>query len=758
MNGRKYIMQQKLKKDTEIFNKKLNLSKNIDFFTTQIKNFSEQITDYKTKKYISSKHEENTEDLLKYYFAELNLKIFPDSYKKNYGNENIMTNLSNLKLISNLQEMKKNMLNNDKKNLEDNSKDIVYYLEQMRKIQIKKQLKQDIYRLELYEIKRKEYEEISEIIPQLLNNVEKFKIFLRKNKFLYEQILKQNKILEKILQKQKDIYNKLKQEEVIFEKNNGKKKIKIDIDDIYNNKKLIRNIRSLSEENLQFINYQSENYYEKNFGEKENKKPKSIHSLLFDNPKFIGYKSPMSFLKHNKMITKKLLKKYKPINPYNYLNIFSNNKKFDSIGEFIENFNFINNKKISFYTLNSDKTTTTKFKTNTISSNISSKKKKQKHRLFSSKLNDEDNHNTIISLRDFLIDLIEQQKRLIKEIENKKAEEIRSHNQIKTFISDYSTADVRSYASDFCNMVKESSGNTEQFLFYTDPHLAAQNGRYQTEIMLDRVYDDINFIEKAYNSAPLSFFLCGGDWLGNSDTKSQAAEKLAYIDGFMRKKIKNYVPIIGNHDTNYQGYASADSSTRDGRIGDTVLKNFWQKYREERRAYYLYKAPTCNIYIFDTGTENEALGSYQNEQLTWFANSLMEDESLHIVIAMHIFYPNTISSGVIQPLTDKALLIAQAYNARTSIEVNGQMYNFNIAGRENKVSFCIAGHTHRDTSGVLHDIPFIVAMDGTAQGAAEEGWSTDRLCTFDMCLVDWDEKKLRTKRVGYGDDRTITVL
>ena len=198
----------------------------------------------------------------------------------------------------------------------------------------------------------------------------------------------------------------------------------------------MRNIRSLSEENLQFINYQSENYYEKNFGEKENKKPKSIHSLLFDNPKFIGYKSPMSFLKHNKMITKKLLKKYKPINPYNYLNIFSNNKKFDSIGEFIENFNSINNKKISFYTLNSDKTTTTKFKTNTISSNISSKKKKQKHRLFSSKLNDEDNHNTIISLRDFLIDLIEQQKRLIKEIENKKAEEIRSHNQIKTFISD----------------------------------------------------------------------------------------------------------------------------------------------------------------------------------------------------------------------------------------------------------------------------------------------------------------------------------
>lgn len=442
MNGRKYIMQQKLKKDTKIFNKKLNLSKNIDFFKSQIKNFSEQINDYATKKYISSKHEENIEDLLKYYYAELNFKMYPDSYKKNYGKENIKTNLSNLKLISNLQKLKKNMLNKDKKNLEDYSKDIVYYLEQIRQRQIKKQLKQDLYRLELYEINRKEYEEINEIIPELINKVEKLKIFLRKNKILYEQILKQNKILEKMLEKQKDIYNKLKEEEIVFEKNNRNKKLKIDldididIDDIYINKKILGNVRSFSEENLEFINYKSDNYYEKNFEEKKNNKPKSIHSLLYDNPKFIGYKSPMSFLKQNKMKTEKILKKFKPINPYNYLNIFSNNKKFDSIGEFIENFNSINNKKISFYTLNSDKTTTTKFKTNTNSSNLSSKKKKQNKRLFSSKINMEDSPNTIILLRDYLIDLIEQQKNIIKEIENKKAEEIRSHNQIKTFISD----------------------------------------------------------------------------------------------------------------------------------------------------------------------------------------------------------------------------------------------------------------------------------------------------------------------------------
>ena len=219
-------------------------------------------------------------------------------------------------------------------------------------------------------------------------------------------------------------------------------------------------------------------------------------------------------------------------------------------------------------------------------------------------------------------------------------------------------------------MVLNSSGNIEQFLFYTDPHITIQTGS-NTGIMMDRAYHDINFIEAIYNSSPMSFFLCGGDWLGNSDLKSNAAEKLAYVDGFMRKKIKNYVPIIGNHDTNYQGYESESSQTRDGRISDFILKDIWQKFREEQKAYYLYKAPTCNIYIFDTGIESEAVGIYQNEQLTWFANSLLNDTSAHIVVSMHIFYPGTIASGVIQPITDKILLISQAYNARSTIEVDG---------------------------------------------------------------------------------------
>ena len=449
MDVRKYLMQQKLKKDKETFKEKLHLSIDIDFFTNQIKSLSSQITELKTKKNISTKHQENKVGLLKSYIEELNLKMYPDSFKKSFANENIRLHVSNLKLLSNLQDMKNNMLSDDKKTLEDNSKDIVYYIDQVRRNKIKQQIKQDFYSLEFYKIKRKEFEEINGIIPELLNKIEKFKIFLRHNKFLYEQILKQNKILEKMLEKQRKIYYELKNEEKIFQNNDGKKINSEDICKRSNDKKIFENIRSLSEENFQFINYNCKNYYEKHIEDKNNNKSKVIQSLLLSSPKFIGYKSEKSFLKRNKMENRKIIKHYKPINPYNFLNIFSINKRYDSLGEFIDNFSSINSKfifkiifikmlifnckKLSFYTLNSDKTTT---KMNTISSDFSSKTKKHKNKLFSSKFNSKKDSNKILIFIDYINGLISQQKSLTKYITNKISEEIRTNNQIKTFISE----------------------------------------------------------------------------------------------------------------------------------------------------------------------------------------------------------------------------------------------------------------------------------------------------------------------------------
>lgn len=312
-----------------------------------------------------------------------------------------------------------------------------------------------------------------------------------------------------------------------------------------------------------------------------------------------------------------------------------------------------------------------------------------------------------------------------------------------TFVSDYTTQDYMTAVDDFNEIVLSSSGNNEQFLFFTDPHLAVQSGGGKG--MTDVTYGYINLLNAIYNAAPVSFFVDGGDWLGNSDTPDVAVSKLTFIDGFMRKKIKNYLPINGNHDTNYQGKATSESEIYTGRIDNVLLAKLRNKFRYENRMYYHFSAPTSSWYIFDTGIENESLDTYQNEQLSWFASSLLTDTAEHIVIAMHILiYGHTVEE--MQPLTNRVLEIAEAYNARQSITVDEQTYNYSAG--TGTVSFCITGHLHEDWTGMVHNIPCIITTN--AQSGSK--------LTFDLCLADWTNKKLKLKRVGSGSDREVTIL
>lgn len=313
----------------------------------------------------------------------------------------------------------------------------------------------------------------------------------------------------------------------------------------------------------------------------------------------------------------------------------------------------------------------------------------------------------------------------------------------RTFISDYNSQPFTSYAKRYNSKILETSGNNEQFLFFTDPHLAIQSGG--AEGMKEITIPVVNFMQAVYNASPFSFCMCGGDWLGNSDTPDVASSKLTYIDGFMRKKFSNYLPINGNHDTNYQGKETAESEVGTGRIENGVLKEFTLKFRDENRMYYAYNAPTSRVYVFDTGTENETISAYQNEQLSWFATRLLSDNTEHIIIALHIIYPSIVG-GTVQPITEKILQIAQAYNNRSTITINGVSYDY--ASVTGKVSFCISGHTHSDYTATINDIPCIITTQTIVSG----------VCTFDMCIADWTNKKLHLLRVGNGSDRTVNIL
>lgn len=285
----------------------------------------------------------------------------------------------------------------------------------------------------------------------------------------------------------------------------------------------------------------------------------------------------------------------------------------------------------------------------------------------------------------------------------------------------------------------------ETFLFFTDPHLL-EGSAWQ-----NRCYEYMSQIQKYYNSVPMNFCLCGGDWLGNADLPAEATFKMCYIDGFMHSKFRDCYMLVGNHDTNYQGKKDAGSANFTTRLSEQSIADLW--YRDTGRAYYRFDGCHSRFYCFDTGKENQPLawyGNYGMNQAKWFAESLQTDDSQHIVMSAHIFYNNydaSASTNVIHPLTVKIFDIAQAYNARGTITVGGTTYDF--TGRTGKVEYFIGGHTHADLNGVLNGIPWVLTTwvrDNRASAA-----------TFDLCMADYGNHVLHMVRVGGGSSRDISL-
>ena len=262
----------------------------------------------------------------------------------------------------------------------------------------------------------------------------------------------------------------------------------------------------------------------------------------------------------------------------------------------------------------------------------------------------------------------------------------------------------------------------------------------------DGCKETIAQIQKIYNSTPTTFCLCGGDWLGHSDLPDEACYKLGFINAFMKSMFDNCYMLLGNHDTNYQGRKDIESSPWTTKLSKQAYTNLW--YRNEGKTYFSFKGSNTVFYCFDSGAENEPLSARDGcgfEQLKWFAESLQINDSAHIALSMHMVYPFSIEKGV-QPLAQAIFDVAEAFNERSEIDVNGVIYDFsNAFGR---VEFMISGHTHFDANTVICGIPCIVSVHTSALIGSP---------TLDLVFVDYDKREVKLIRIGYGENRTISL-
>lgn len=278
----------------------------------------------------------------------------------------------------------------------------------------------------------------------------------------------------------------------------------------------------------------------------------------------------------------------------------------------------------------------------------------------------------------------------------------------------------------------------ESFLFFTDPHLC-EGTDWETEF---QTYKD--YLEGVYASTPATFALCGGDWLGNSDTVEQACFKLAFIDKQMHSIFDRYYPMVGNHDTNYQGKLQEGDANYTGQLSTQTIKNLW--FRDQGKAYYRFQGEHTDFLVLDSGLDNRtSLDAYDTEQLIWMCNELITSPAENMAVALHIYYDNGTADENIAPLARAMSDIAGAFNARTSYNLSDRTFDF--SGASGKIRFILAGHRHGDTLTTAQGIPLVVTAD-TRHGGQP---------TFELVLVDYDNNKLSLTRVGSGVTRTADI-
>ena len=285
----------------------------------------------------------------------------------------------------------------------------------------------------------------------------------------------------------------------------------------------------------------------------------------------------------------------------------------------------------------------------------------------------------------------------------------------------------------------KNAQNALSFLFFTDPHISNIG-----EGFFDSYMTMMKKIQQFYQSLPIDFVLSGGDWLNSSDTPEIACYKLGNIKQQLRTRLLPCYQMLGNHDTNYQGTIALSQNAINALIFNDFGESF---YRVERH--------NCALYLFDSGTDGRtSLSSYDKEQLDWFAKSLAEEQKDNIVIASHIIIEGSQGSSHLSPFATAIEQIAEAYNNRGSVTIDGVAYVFTGVTGNGRIRCFIGGHTHYDYVNTEEAIPIFITLNAIA---TNELSSENPNIRFDMILIDFDEGKLHAIRVGDGENRTMNL-
>lgn len=298
-------------------------------------------------------------------------------------------------------------------------------------------------------------------------------------------------------------------------------------------------------------------------------------------------------------------------------------------------------------------------------------------------------------------------------------------------------------AIDFFKRIEESigpSGQYEKFIFFTDPHLSDVEG--------DELRECLHDIKYCYDKLQMNFCICGGDWLNSGDSPKDAIFKLSQIDNTCEELFgeDTYLPVLGNHDTNYQGVDEAFNENS-GILRQDLIDSVF--FNNQIGSFYSYSSLYSTIIVFDTGIDwTTDITEFRWEQLDWFANTLINNKSDNLIIVLHIY---TLSNNVkdwkskLTPFASKIIEIANSFNMREKLCIKDKVYiTENTVG---KIKLILCGHSHIDYVDIDNTIPVVCTRNTYFLGKYN----------YDLCLLDYEENVLNMVRIGEGEYRKIPL-
>ena len=303
-------------------------------------------------------------------------------------------------------------------------------------------------------------------------------------------------------------------------------------------------------------------------------------------------------------------------------------------------------------------------------------------------------------------------------------------------LTDYWEKYITNKIVDINNNVYNCALNGDNFIFLTDYHIEQNSG-----------YSHI-LIKKIIAETTINNVMFGGDIYNGSATKEETLLKsMEFIKRFAPIKIYG---TRGNHEFNWNDGGSVLVGLNENEIYNELIKNIEEEVvTNGALSFYKDNRNQKIRYIFmDSHNEvdtNQSVSIISKEELDWLNEKMTEltNEWTIVVFTHNIFN-----------MSSHTLPVSYSPNGKRIVEeINKVKQTMNA-----KLACVICGHTHFDYSNIDNGFLIITTTCDSRQDSGQwinwnGGAGTIKEHAFDVFSIDTANKKIKTVRVGRGENR-----